>query len=64
MPYLNCPRCTLAIPVGPDDAKPRSCPRCVGRDRIPIPMYATESRAGAGLPRLSEAPSPPSVRTD
>jgi len=41
MPYLNCPRCSLALRVKSDDAEPRSCPRCVGREGVPIPMYAT-----------------------
>lgn len=39
MPYLNCPRCHLAIRVRHAALSVRHCPRCVARSRIAIDMF-------------------------
>jgi hypothetical protein len=39
MPYLNCPRCHVAIRVRHAALAIRHCPRCVARSRIAIDMF-------------------------
>jgi hypothetical protein len=39
VPYLNCPRCHLAIRVRHSVLSVRHCPRCVARSRIAIDMF-------------------------
>lgn len=45
MPYLTCPRCGLTIRPRASSPLLDSCPRCLGRTGITVPMYSTERRA-------------------
>ena len=39
MSYLNCPRCQLALRERDGHAGPESCPRCVGRLGVAVPLF-------------------------
>lgn len=60
MTYLNCPRCSLTIRVRADYLAPRSCPRCIARARLAIPMYGTPhpARLAAEEALVPGAPEP------
>jgi hypothetical protein len=54
MPYLNCPRCHLAIRVRHAALSVRHCPRCIARSRIAVDMFASSMP----MRELIQAPSP------
>ncbi len=41
MPYLNCPRCHLTKMERVIKLFAGDCPRCLGRDGIHIPLFAS-----------------------
>jgi hypothetical protein len=49
MPYLNCPRCALSIRIQATDLAMEHCPRCLGRARMPVPLYETPKPARVDL---------------
>ena len=60
MPYLNCPRCHLAIRVRRPSLGPRHCPRCIARSRIAIDLFPSSvpMRQLLGDASLSETAQP------
>lgn len=43
MPYLNCPRCELAIPLRDGAGDIRECPRCQARAGLAIPLFRSDA---------------------
>ena len=41
MSYLNCPVCHLSLRVRSVQYAPEYCPRCIGRRRGAIPLFAS-----------------------
>ncbi len=56
MSYVNCPRCGLSVALRVDAVSWESCPRCLGRAGISVPMYVSSRRLWpAAPPRPSAA---------
>jgi hypothetical protein len=43
MPYLNCPRCELAIRLRDDAVDMRECPRCNARAGLAVPLFRSDA---------------------
>ena len=42
MTYLHCARCRLAISGGLNCMSPANCPRCIAREAVVSPLFASE----------------------
>lgn len=43
MPYLNCPRCQLAVRLRADAVDMQDCPRCSRRTGLAIPLFKSDA---------------------
>jgi hypothetical protein len=59
MSYMNCARCGLSVRLREDRLAWESCPRCLGRSGVSVPVYISERRA---WPTLVSARAPRATR--
>ena len=59
MPYMNCPRCRLAVRLRAAAAPMDLCPRCRARAGVEMPMYHAAAPVGILDREGAATPTPP-----